>query len=63
MVYDYTWIGGDNNQASNPNCWSPTGLPQAGSTLDMTGGTMNVDGYTLPAGDGSLMYLAKVKLI
>src|SRR2546423_1517760 len=50
MAYDYTWIGGENNQASNPNCWSPTGLPQAGSTLDMTGGTMNVNGYTLPSG-------------
>jgi hypothetical protein len=51
MAYDYTWIGGGNNQASNPNRWSPTGLPQAGNTLDMTGGTMNVKGYTLPSGD------------
>jgi hypothetical protein len=50
MAYDFTWVGGQDNQVSNPNCWSPMGLPQAGSTLDMTGGTMNVNGYALPSG-------------
>ena len=26
-MVDRTWIGGGNNQADNPNDWSPPGLP------------------------------------
>jgi hypothetical protein len=48
---DLTWIGGGNNLVDNPNDWSPTGVPQAGDTLNMASGVMNVDGYTLPSGD------------
>ena len=39
---DRTWIGGGNNNARNPNDWSPTGAPQSGDTLSMINGTMNV---------------------
>jgi hypothetical protein len=40
---DRTWLGGGNNNARNPNDWSPTGAPQPGDTLSMSdGGTMNV---------------------
>jgi hypothetical protein len=46
-----TWIGGGDNQASNPNDWSPAGAPQPGDALDMpTGSTMNIIGNAL-AGD------------
>ena len=45
-----TWIGGGNNEASNPNDWSPTGTPQPGDTLTMSSGTMHVSGNDL-AGD------------
>lgn len=46
-----TWIGGGNNQASNPKDWSPTGAPQPGDgLLLMNSGTMNVFNYSLPAG-------------
>jgi hypothetical protein len=37
-----TWIGGANNQASNPKDWSPKGAPHSGDALTMTSGTMNV---------------------
>jgi len=39
---DRTWLGGGNNNARNPNDWSPTGAPQSGDTLSMINGTMNV---------------------
>jgi|SRR5208283_3526726 len=45
-----TWIGGGNNKASNPNDWSPTGVPQPSDTLQIVGpGTyaMNVQGNDL----------------
>lgn len=45
-----TWIGGGNNEASNPKDWSPTGAPQAGDTLVMNGETnnpINVSDYNL----------------
>ena len=41
------WIGGDDNNASNPNDWSPTGVPGLGDTLTMTSGTMNICGNAL----------------
>nr|WP_294522178.1 hypothetical protein [uncultured Rhodopila sp.] len=44
-----TWVGGDNH-ASNPNDWSPSGLPQPGDSLVMNTGTMTLSGQTL-AGD------------
>ena len=55
---DRTWIGGGNNQASNPADWSPTGVPQPGDTLFILGsynanppnGTINISGNDL-AGD------------
>jgi hypothetical protein len=37
-----TWIGGGNNQASNPKDWSPKGAPHSGDALTMNSGTMNV---------------------
>jgi hypothetical protein len=52
------WIGGGNNKASNPKDWSPTGAPQPGDSLLITGspnamppnGTINIAGNDL-AGD------------
>lgn len=46
-----TWIGGGNNQASNPRDWSPPGTPIPGDVLIMTGGTMDISNDDL-AGDG-----------
>jgi len=48
----WTWIGGDDNSASDPAHWSPGSLPQPGGTITMTSGVMNVtddvlDGATL----------------
>lgn len=45
-----TWIGGGSNLAVDPSQWSPTGAPQAGDTLVMTGGTINITDDDL-AGD------------
>jgi hypothetical protein len=45
-----TWIGCGNNEASNPNDWSPTGAPQPGNSLNMSAGTINISGDAL-AGD------------
>jgi Ca2+-binding RTX toxin-like protein len=45
-----TWIGGGASLATDPNNWSPTGIPQLGDTLAMAGGTMDVTGNDL-AGD------------
>jgi hypothetical protein len=48
-----TWQGGGNNEAANRSDWSPTGTPQAGDALLVTGPgpyTMNVRGRDL-AGD------------
>jgi hypothetical protein len=54
MAITRTWIGGGNNEASNPSDWSPTGIPQPGDTLQLTSGStplmMNVSGNDL-AGD------------
>jgi hypothetical protein len=45
---DRTWIGGGNNDASDPNDWSPTGVPLLGDGLLMPdGGTMNIIGNDL----------------
>jgi hypothetical protein len=38
-----TWIGGGNNKASNPNDWSPAGVPVSGETMFMYSGTMRID--------------------
>ena len=35
---DRTWLGGGNNNARNPNDWSPTGAPQPGDILSMPNG-------------------------
>ena len=43
----WTWIGGGNNSADNPRDWSPARLPQPGTTINMTSGTMNVSGNSL----------------
>ena len=45
-----TWTGGANNDAANPNDWSPTGAPQPGDSLTMGAGTINLSGNDL-AGD------------
>jgi hypothetical protein len=45
-----TWVGGGNDNASNPNDWSPAGTPQLGDALSMAQGVMNVSGDSL-AGD------------
>jgi hypothetical protein len=46
-----TWLGGGNNDASNPKDWSPRGAPRPGEDLVMKlGGTINIAGYDL-AGD------------
>lgn len=41
-----TWIGGGNNQASNPNDWADPngqpGVPRRGDSLIMNGGTINI---------------------
>src|SRR6478609_5078173 len=45
-----TWIAPHdaiNIQASNPSNWSPEGAPQAGDTLDMPNGQMQISGYDL----------------
>jgi hypothetical protein len=44
-----TWVGGGNNEANNPNDWSPTGAPQTGDTLSdpVNGSTINVTGNAL----------------
>ena len=45
---DRTWIGGGNNDASDPNDWNPTGVPLLGDSLLMPdGGTMNIIGNDL----------------
>ena len=45
-----TWTGAESNNAADPNNWTPTGIPQPGETLTMTGGTMDIRGQIL-AGD------------
>jgi hypothetical protein len=45
-----TWLGGGLNLATNPNDWSPSGVPQPGDVPTMNGGTMNIIGGDL-AGD------------
>jgi len=45
-----TWVGGGNNEASNPADWSTDTVPLAGDTLQMSSGTMNLSGDAL-AGD------------
>jgi hypothetical protein len=50
VVTARTWIGGGNNQATNPNDWSPTGAPEPGDSLTMTHGVMDISGNDL-AGD------------
>lgn len=37
-----TWLGGGNNNASNPKDWSPGGAPTPGETLNIEQGTINV---------------------
>jgi hypothetical protein len=46
-----TWIGGDNNQIANTWDWFPAGAPQAGDSLAMRTGVMNISDYDLPSGD------------
>lgn len=46
-----TWLGGGNNKASNPQDWTPQGVPLPGNQLVMKlGGTINIIGHDL-AGD------------
>lgn len=44
------WIGGGNNNATNPADWSPYGVPQPNETLVISGGTLNIRSAVL-AGD------------
>jgi hypothetical protein len=46
------WIGNQdgNNNASNPDNWSSTGVPRRGDTLTMSQGVMHISGHDL-AGD------------
>jgi hypothetical protein len=44
-----TWLGGGNNEASNPNDWSPAGVPTFADGMTMTHGTMNIDALSLGA--------------
>ena len=51
-----TWLGGADKAASNFNNWSPTGTPQPGDTLEVSGtATINVSGNDL-AGDNLNIY-------
>lgn len=47
-----TWIGGNNNEITNPKDWSPPGLPTMAENFEdnliMTSGTMNINDYRLP---------------
>jgi hypothetical protein len=45
-----TWIGGGNNDASNPKDWTPQGAPSPGEDLVIKDGTINIAGNDL-AGD------------
>ncbi len=52
-----TWVGGGNDDANNPQDWSPAQVPASGDTLIMPDGTMNISnndlqGDTLQAGSG-----------
>ncbi len=48
MSSTLTWIGGGNDDASNPKDWSPTGSPRLGHTLLIdNGGTINITGHAL----------------
>lgn len=42
-----TWVGGGNNDANNPQDWSPAQVPAAGDTIAMPDGTMNISGDDL----------------
>lgn len=42
-----TWIGGGNNEASNPDDWSPPQLPAPEDTLNMSGGTINISNFNM----------------
>jgi hypothetical protein len=44
-----TWLGGGNNQANNPNDWSPVGVPASPDVMNMSQGTMNIDNFALSA--------------
>ncbi|MBV8704293.1 MAG: hypothetical protein JO118_11335, partial [Acetobacteraceae bacterium] len=44
-----TWVGSATNAYDDPSAWSPTGVPASGATIDMSGGTLNLD--TNPAGE------------
>ena len=63
-VVNRAWLGGSNNQASNPNDWSPTGAPAPGDTLSIaanaaaigvSGNDLAGDTLTL-TGDGDVAY-------
>ena len=56
------WLGGGNNQASNPNDWSPTGAPQSGDNLWMPQGVMKISGLDLSADSLDLLGDDTVKL-
>jgi hypothetical protein len=44
-----TWIGGGDNEASNPNDWSPTGVPSNTEDAVITHGKINIRGSVLAA--------------
>jgi hypothetical protein len=58
MVQVADWVGGDGNLASNPEDWSPVGVPQNIPML-MTNGTMNIFGFDL-GGTGGLSLAGNV---
>jgi hypothetical protein len=57
MAPAHTWIGGGNDNASNPNDGSPAGPPQPGETLidQIPGSTTNISDHVLRKDTLSIM--------
>ena len=49
-----TWIGGGNNEASNPSLWSSHTAPVAGDTLSVTAGPGNSGPFTMNVSNNAL---------
>ena len=49
-----TWIGGGNNEASNPLLWSSHTAPVAGDTLSVTAAPDNPGPFTMNVSDNAL---------
>src|SRR3982751_6918454 len=53
-----TWVGGGKNLASDPNNWSPTGVPSSDADAFMTQGTLNIEGSVLASNQSFLFVQA-----